>query len=132
MAEKTIRDFSNPSTANVATGHNITVGDVNFELKSSLINMVQASPFCDKLNDDANAHLQNFLDLCETIIIRGVIADAIRLHLFSFSLMGKAKQWVNEDKEPVNMWNKSSTVFLMNSFPLGKTNALHGKISSFK
>ena len=57
MAEKTLREFSVPSTDNVATGPNINVGDVNFELKSSLINMVQASPFCGKPNEDANAHL---------------------------------------------------------------------------
>ena len=40
MAEKTLREFSVPSTDNVATGPNVNVGDVNFELKSSLINMV--------------------------------------------------------------------------------------------
>ena len=40
MAEKTLREFSVPSTDNVATGPNINVGDVNFELKSSLINMM--------------------------------------------------------------------------------------------
>ena len=45
-AEKTLCDFSIPSTANVATGPNVNVRDVKFELKSSLINMVQASPFC--------------------------------------------------------------------------------------
>ena len=92
MAEKTLRDFSVPSAANVATGPNVDVGDVNFELKSSLINMVQASPFCGKPNEDANAHLQNFLELCKIVTIRGVTADAIRLFLFPFSLLGKAKQ----------------------------------------
>jgi len=40
MAEKTLREFSVPSTANVATGPNVNVGDVNFEFKFSLINMV--------------------------------------------------------------------------------------------
>ena len=40
MAEKTLREFSVPSTDNVATGPNINVGDENFELKSSFINMV--------------------------------------------------------------------------------------------
>jgi hypothetical protein len=40
MAKKTLRDFSVFSAANVATGPNADVGDVNFELKSSLINMV--------------------------------------------------------------------------------------------
>ena len=69
MAEKTLRDFFVPPAANVATGPNVDVGDVNFELKSSLINMVQASPFCGKPNEDANAHLQNFLELCDTVVI---------------------------------------------------------------
>ena len=50
MAEKTLREFSIPSTANMATGPNVNVEDVNFELKSSLINMVQASLFCGKPN----------------------------------------------------------------------------------
>ena len=63
MAKKTLRDFFVPSTANVATGPNVDVGDVNFELKSSLINMVQASQFCGKPNEDANANLQIFLEL---------------------------------------------------------------------
>ena len=90
MAKKTLREFSVPSTDNVATGPNINVGDVNFELKSSLINMGE---FCGKPNEDANAHLQNFLELCDTIVIRGVAADVVKLRLFPFSLLGKAKLW---------------------------------------
>ena len=92
MAEKTLRDFFVPSAANVTTGPNADVGDVNFELKSSLINMVQVSPFYGKPNEDANAHLQNFLELCKTVTMRGVTTDIIRLRLFPFSLLGKAKQ----------------------------------------
>ena len=84
MAEKTLHEFSVPSTDNVATGPNIKVRDMNFELKSSLINMVQASPFYGKPNEDANAHLQNFLELCDTVVIRGVPADVVKLRLFSF------------------------------------------------
>jgi hypothetical protein len=99
MAEKTLPEFSVPSTANVATGPNINVGDVNFELKSSLINMVQASPFCGKPNEDANAHLQNYLELCDTVVIQGVTADVINLHLFPFSLLGKEKQWFYKEKK---------------------------------
>jgi hypothetical protein len=57
MAVNTFHDFSIPSATNVATGPNVEVMDMNFELKSSLINMVQASPFCGKPNQDANAHL---------------------------------------------------------------------------
>jgi hypothetical protein len=55
--------------------------------------MVQASPFCREPNEDANAHLQNFLELCETVVIQGIAADVIRLCLFPFSLLGMVKQW---------------------------------------
>ena len=41
--------------------------------------MVQASPFCGLPSDDANAHLQQFLELCDTIIIKGVTPEVIRL-----------------------------------------------------
>ena len=131
MAEKTLRDFSVPSAANVATGPNADVGDVNFELKSSLINMVQASLFCGKPNEDTNAHLQNFLELCKTVTIRGVTTDIIRLRLFPFSLLGKVKQLFYQTKEVVSTWDKCSATFLAKFFPLGKTNALRGRISSF-
>ena len=71
MAEKTLHDFSISSATNVATGPNVDVGDVNFELKSSLINMVEASPFCGNPNEDVNSHLKNFLELCKTVTIWG-------------------------------------------------------------
>ena len=77
---------------------NINVGDVNFELESSLINMVQASPFYGKPNEEANAHLQNFLELCDTIVIQGVATDVVKLRLFPFSLLGKAKHWFYKEK----------------------------------
>ena len=57
MGDKSIRDFSAPLAANVATEPNVINGDANFELKPVLITMVQASPFCGKVHEDANAHL---------------------------------------------------------------------------
>jgi hypothetical protein len=93
MATSSISDFSAPSVAHVTIGPRVEVTKVDFEIKPSLITMVQASTFCGKPHEDANAHLQHFLEVCSTIAIRGVIADAIRLRLFPFSLLGKAKQW---------------------------------------
>jgi len=61
----------------VATGPSILRGKEDFELKAALITMVQASPFYGKPSKDANAHLQNFLEICNTISIRGVPQDAI-------------------------------------------------------
>ena len=52
-----------------------------------------ASPFCGKAHEDANAHLQHFLEICSTFTIKGVSQEAIRLRLLPFSLLEKAKQW---------------------------------------
>jgi hypothetical protein len=50
----------------VPTGPAVNIGDRNLELRTGLITMVQASPFCGLPSEDANAHLQHFLKLCDT------------------------------------------------------------------
>jgi hypothetical protein len=132
MANKTLCELSTPTTANIRTGPEINVGDNGFELKSALINMVQASQFCGKAHEDASAHLQHFLEICSTFTIKGVSKDAILLCLFTFSLLGKAKQWFYANKDRNTTWNNCSTAFLAKFFSTGKTNALRGRISSFQ
>ena len=104
--EKTLREYSAPSADQVPTGPVINTGNGNFKIKTCLITMVQASPFCGKSNEDARAHLQQFLELCSTFTIRGVEEDAIRLRLFPFSLLGKAKQWFYANRAEINTWAK--------------------------
>jgi len=43
MAEKSVREFSAPTTDDIRPGPVVNVGDQPFELNSALINMVQAS-----------------------------------------------------------------------------------------
>jgi hypothetical protein len=93
MAEKTLREFAAPSADNVTVGPAVNIGDTILDLKCSLVTMAQASPFCGKPNEDASTHLQQFLEICSTYTVEGVIPDAVRLCLFPFSLLGKAKQW---------------------------------------
>jgi hypothetical protein len=70
--EKTLHDYSAPSADQVPPGPKVNTGNENFEIKTGLIAMVQASLFCGKPNEDASAHLQPFLELCSTFTIRGV------------------------------------------------------------
>ena len=77
MAQKTLRDYSTPSANQVPTGPEVNTGGKNFEIKTGLITMVQSLPFCGKANEDASAHLQQFLELCSTFVIKGVSQDAI-------------------------------------------------------
>ena len=41
MANKTLHEFSAPTTANICTGPAVNVGDNGFELKPTLINIVR-------------------------------------------------------------------------------------------
>jgi hypothetical protein len=55
--------------------------------------------------------------------MKDVNPNAVRLHLFPFSLLGKAKQWFYTNRAIVNTWDKCSTAFLSKFFLMGKTNA---------
>ena len=132
MANKTLRESSARTTANIRIGPNVNVGDNGFKLKTALINMGQVSQFCGKAHEDASAHLQHFLEICSTFTIKGVTQDAILLCLFKFSLLRKAKQWFYANKDRNTTWDNCSTAFLAMFFPIDKTNALRGIISSFQ
>jgi len=72
MADKSLHEFSAPTTANIRTGLAVDINE-SFELKPVLINMVQASQFYRKAYEDASAHLQHFLEICSTFTIKDVV-----------------------------------------------------------
>jgi hypothetical protein len=57
MANKTLREFTVSSTTNICTGSTLNTNNLEFDLKPSIINMVQATPFSGKAHEDACAHL---------------------------------------------------------------------------
>ena len=88
---KTLREYSVPSSSHIPTRMNSDQGNDGFELNSGLVNMVQANPFCGKASEDANAHLQNFVEVSSTINHRGATMANVRLRLFPIkqtSLLG--------------------------------------------
>ena len=88
---KTLHDYSTPAVANVPIGPAVNTGARNFKLRTGLITMVQANQFYGLPSEDASAHLQHFLELCDTIIIKDITPASTRLRLFPFSLTGKVK-----------------------------------------
>jgi len=76
--------------------------NLEFELLPSLINLVQATTFSKKAQEDATAHLQNFMKIGSTIIIKNVTLDIVLLQLFMFSLEEKAKQCFYEHNKDNN------------------------------
>ena len=133
MTQKTLRLFSAPSSSHIPTRLNQDqAGNDGFELKTGLVNMVQASLFCSKASEDANAHLQNFLEVSNTINPKGTTLDIVHLRLFSFSLLEKAETWFYSNKEAFTTWEACSNAFLAKYFPVRKTNALRNRISGIQ
>ena len=58
----------------------------NFELKPTLITIVQQHQFTGHSTEDPNEHLGRFLKMANTVKLNGVRLEVIKLQLFPFSL----------------------------------------------
>ena len=56
----------------------------NFELKPTLITMVQKHQFTGHPSEDPNEHLGRFMRMANTVKLNGVKPDVIKLQLFPF------------------------------------------------
>jgi hypothetical protein len=57
MAEKTLQEFSALSPGNIRVRPTLQPDNLEFELQPSLINLVHATTFSGKAQEDATAHL---------------------------------------------------------------------------
>ena len=58
----------------------------NFELKPTLITMVQQHQFTRHPSEDPNEHMGRFMRMANTVKLNGVKPEVINLQLFPFSL----------------------------------------------
>ena len=79
--ERTMFDYARPNLIGAESSIvRPAVSANNFEIKTNIIQMVQQSVQFDGLQDEnSNAHLANFLEICDTFKINGASEDAIRL-----------------------------------------------------
>jgi len=79
-------------------------------------------------NKDPYAHLETFIEICNTVKIASVPDEAIRLILFLFSLVGEAKRWLHSFKgNSLKTWEEVVEKFLKKYFPESKT--AEGKVA---
>jgi hypothetical protein len=88
--ERNIGELCTPDIVDLPILNLVEIGRP-FEIKTSMMRMVQHSPFTDK--EDPNLHLQVFVQLCQTFNLDGVTQDQMRARLFLFSLLKKVLQW---------------------------------------
>ena len=79
----------------------------DFELKPSLITMVQQNQFTGHPTENPSEHLGHFLRIANSVIFNGVKPEVIQLQLFPFSLRDMAITWFNSlPQESVNTWEE--------------------------
>ena len=104
----------------------------NFELKPTLITMVQQHQFTGHPSEDPNEHLGRFMRMANIVKLNGVRPDVIKLQLFPFSLRNVAATWI--DSLPVgsvNTWEELVEAFMSRFFPPTLTAERRGEIIMF-
>ncbi|GJV04107.1 reverse transcriptase domain-containing protein [Tanacetum coccineum] len=101
MAERTMEELLRAPTEGY--GEAIVLLEINadhFEIKTNLLQLVQASPFHSYERENPHAHINSFKRITSTLRFRDVPNDVIKLMMFLYSLEGAAKVWY--EKEPPN------------------------------
>nr|GEV75470.1 DNA-directed DNA polymerase [Tanacetum cinerariifolium] len=105
----------------------------NFELKHGLLTLVQNKQFFGHDKEDPHAHVRYFNKITSTLKFPNVSNTSIKLMLFSFSLEGAARIWL--EKEPprsIFIWDDFVLKFINQFFPPSKTTNLRNEITNFQ
>ncbi|XP_044468620.1 uncharacterized protein LOC123198100 [Mangifera indica] len=131
--QRALRDYAIPTAHDgYSSVVRPAVGANNFEIKPSIVQMVQQNQFGGLENEDPHVHLSRFSQICDTFKMNGVSEDAIKLRLFPFSLKDRATSWL-DSRAPgaFTTWQALSEAFLAKYFPPGKTVKLRNEIATF-
>ncbi|CAL1356087.1 unnamed protein product [Linum trigynum] len=136
MAEqdRSIRARLNRRTGARASCVVIPAGDANMEITPAFINMItNGYTFSGASTEDPHEHLRRFASICDTMKSPTVSDDAIRLRMFSFSLLGNASHWFqNLTPRSITTWGQLEKTFLDKYFPPAKAMKRQEEIVTFK
>nr|GFA01227.1 hypothetical protein [Tanacetum cinerariifolium] len=99
MADRTMEELL--QTLTEGYGEAIVILEIlveNFEIKTNLLQLVQANKFHGFERDNPHTHISNLKRMTATLKYRDVPNDAIKLMLFPYSLEGAARIWDNVSK----------------------------------
>nr|GEU67463.1 reverse transcriptase domain-containing protein [Tanacetum cinerariifolium] len=105
----------------------------NFELKHSLLTLVQNKQFFGHDKEDPHVHVRYFNKITSTLKFLNVLNTSIKLMLFPFSLEGAT--WIWLEKEPprsIFTWDDLVSKFINQFFPTSETTNLRKEITNFQ
>ncbi|KAM2409092.1 hypothetical protein ACFX1X_028041 [Malus domestica] len=101
-----------------------------FEIKQHMLNILPT--FNGFSTDDPNMHIVEFVMGCKNILVRGFLAESIKLHLFPYTLKDQAMRWLlTLPSGSISTWAHLSEIFLSKYYPTSKTLDMRTQILSF-
>src|SRR3954466_12237519 len=103
----------------------------SYEIKPALLNLVMKEQFSGA-GEDVALHLNNFVKLCAMQKYKEVDGDIVKLKFFPFSLIGRAKEWLQSlPRNNIDSWDKCKDPFIGNYYPPAKIIQLRNNIMNF-
>ncbi|XP_073224833.1 uncharacterized protein [Cicer arietinum] len=114
LPERTLGEYGNPNrNRDRLPIHNQPVIVNKFEISPALYRELKEIHFDGRHNEDANRHLTNFFESCETMKVDGLSEEGKRMKLFPFSLTEDAKEWLNSfPADSITTWDDLKDKFL--------------------
>jgi hypothetical protein len=94
--------------------------------------LVREFNFARGLDENPYKHLQDFEEICATLMIPGINHETLKWKAFPFSLMGWAKSWYKLHVSSCHgSWVILKDLFYFAFFPLSKIVDLHNEVINF-
>ncbi|GJX46107.1 reverse transcriptase domain-containing protein [Tanacetum coccineum] len=103
-----------------------------FAIKGNHLTLIKGNQFDGRTKTDPHKHIHEFLRICDMFKYRDTENEAVLLMMFSLSLPGETKTWLDELNEgTIETWDELRTTFISRFFPPAFFDRLLGEIRAF-
>jgi hypothetical protein len=103
-----------------------------YEIRPNFISLVRELNLAGGLDENPYKHLQDFEEICATLMILGMNHGTLKWKAFLFSLTGWAKQWYKLHVSSCDgSWVILKDQFYFAFFPFSKITDLHNEVLNF-
>ncbi|GKD18921.1 hypothetical protein Tco_1208079 [Tanacetum coccineum] len=107
--------------------------NARFELKGHFLKELHDNIFSGSDNEDANEHIERFLEIADLFTIPDVTQDQLMLRIFPISLTRAASRWIrNEPAGSITTWEILKGNFFSKYCPPGRTAKKMEEINNFQ
>ncbi|GKE82604.1 hypothetical protein Tco_1552604, partial [Tanacetum coccineum] len=104
-----------------------------FELKGQFLKELRENTFSGSDNEDANEHIEKFLEIVDLFHVHNITMDQLMLRVFPISLTRVVARWLkNEPTGSIKTWEDLKTKFLNKYCPPGRTAKKMEEINNFQ